>query len=51
MADWYWRAHNTSKAIEAEEKAIEALKMGTRSSADSLTAFESRLQQYKKFIH
>ena len=28
MADWYWRAHDTSKAIETEEKAIEALKTG-----------------------
>jgi hypothetical protein len=26
MAEWYWRAGNNSKAIEAEERAIEALK-------------------------
>ena len=25
MAEWYWRAGNNSKAIEAEQKAIEAL--------------------------
>ena len=47
MADWYWRAHDTSKAIETEEKAIEALKTGKRASVDSLAAFESRLQLYK----
>jgi thiol-disulfide isomerase/thioredoxin len=47
MADWYWRAHDTSKAIETEEKAIAALKTGKRSSVDSLAAFESRLQRYK----
>jgi thiol-disulfide isomerase/thioredoxin len=47
MADWYWRAHHTSKAIETEEKAIEALKTGKRASVDSLAAFESRLQLYK----
>ena len=47
MADWYWRAHDTSKAIETEEKAIEALKTTKHGSGDSLAAFESRLQQYK----
>ena len=47
MADWYWRAHDTSKAIETEEKAIEALKAGRRSSVHGLAAFESRLQFYK----
>ena len=47
MADWYWRAHDTSKAIETEEKAIEALKTGKRASVDSLAVFESRLKQYK----
>jgi hypothetical protein len=25
MAEWYWRAGDNSKAIEAEQKAIEAL--------------------------
>ena len=47
MADWYWRAHDTSKAIETEEKAIEALKTEKRASVGSLAAFESRLQLYK----
>lgn len=48
MADWYWRAHDTSRAIETEEKAIEALNTKKPVSADSLAAFELRLQQYKK---
>jgi thiol-disulfide isomerase/thioredoxin len=50
MADWYWRAHDTSKAVETEEKAIEALKTGKHGSADSLAAFQSRLQQYKNLL-
>lgn len=47
MAEWYWRAHNTSKAIEFEERAIGELKAKKRGPTDSLAAFESRLQQYK----
>jgi len=47
MADWYLRAHDISRAIETEEKAIEALKTKKRASTDSLPAFESRLQLYK----
>ena len=26
MADWYWRAKNKAKAIEATQKAVEAMK-------------------------
>jgi thiol-disulfide isomerase/thioredoxin len=45
MAQWYSRANNKSKAIEAQQKAIEALKsQHTRKMA----AFESRLEGYKK---
>ena len=47
MAEWYWRAHDKSKAIETEEKAIEALKTKKPVSADSQAAFESRLNLYK----
>ena len=47
MADWYLRTHDTSKAIETEKKAIEALKTKKRASMDSLPAFEYRLQLYK----
>ena len=50
MADWYWRAHDTSKAIETEEKAIVALKTTKHGSGGSLAAFESRLQQYKNLL-
>ena len=46
MAEWYWRAREPLKAIETEQKAIEALKTN-KNSADSLAAFEVRLQQYK----
>jgi len=48
MADWYWRAKDISKAIEAEEKAIEALKGKKGFSSVDLAAFESRLKDYKK---
>ena len=47
MAAWYSRANNKSKAIEAQEKAIEALKAKKDVSATDIAAFESRLQQYK----
>ncbi|MDB5276158.1 MAG: hypothetical protein JWR61_1113 [Ferruginibacter sp.] len=48
MAEWYWRVKDKSKAIDAQQKAIEALKSKKDFSATELTAFESRLQQYKK---
>lgn len=48
MAKWYWRAKEKSKAIEAEQKAIEALKSEKGFSKEDMAAFESRLQQYKK---
>lgn len=47
MAGMYWRANNKSKAIEAEQKAIEILKSKKDFSKADLTAYESRLQQYK----
>lgn len=47
MAEWYWRAKNKSKAIYAQQKAIEELKKEKGSSATDMAAFESRLQQYK----
>ena len=48
MADWYWRANNKSKAIDAEQKAIDALKSKKGFSKEDMAAFKSRLQQYKK---
>jgi thiol-disulfide isomerase/thioredoxin len=47
MAEWYWRACNKAKAVEAEQKAIEEAKNETDFPAVELTAFESRLRQYK----
>ena len=47
MAEWYWRACNRSKAIEAEQKAIEALKGKEAFSQADLAVYESRLHQYK----
>jgi hypothetical protein len=48
MAEWYWRANDKSKAIDAQQKGIEALKSKKDFSKTDLAAFESRLQQYKK---
>lgn len=45
MAEWYARANDQPKAIEAQQKAIEELK--SRNAAE-LAVFESKLQQYKK---
>lgn len=47
MAEWYWRANYKSKAIDSQQKAIEALKRKKEFSATELAAFESQLQQYK----
>lgn len=47
MADWYWRANNKSKAIAAQQKAIEALIKKKDFSAADLAAFESQLERYK----
>jgi thiol-disulfide isomerase/thioredoxin len=47
MAEWYWRANNKSKAIEAQQNAIEALKNKKGFSVADMATFKSRLQQYK----
>jgi|GEM_PF-178531 len=47
MANWYWRANDKSKAINAQQKALEALKSKKDFSKADLVAFKSRLQQYK----
>jgi thiol-disulfide isomerase/thioredoxin len=47
MAEWYWRAKNKVKAVEAQQKAIEALKSKTDYSMVDMAALKSRLQQYK----
>lgn len=48
MAEWYWRANDRSKAIKAQQKAIDELKSRKNFSKEDLTAYESRLLQYKK---
>jgi thiol-disulfide isomerase/thioredoxin len=48
MAGMYWRARDKPKAIEATQKAIEALKVKTDQSAVTLTTLEAQLQQYKE---
>jgi thiol-disulfide isomerase/thioredoxin len=48
MAEMYWRAKNKTKAIEAQHKAIAILKSRKDFSKKDLTAFELKLQQYKK---
>lgn len=45
MAEWYWRANDKQKAIDAQQKAVEALKNKHDAEMD---AYEYRLQQFKK---
>lgn len=47
MASFYWGACDKSKAIEAQQKAIELLKNENHFLTRDLPAFEFRLQQYK----
>jgi len=47
MAEWYSCANNKPKAIAAMQKAIEVLKSKKGFSVSYLTAYETRLQQYK----
>lgn len=47
LANCCWRAGDLSKAVGAEEKAIEALKRRKNFSGADLAAYRSRLQQYK----
>ena len=47
MAEWYLIAGDKSKAIDAMQKAIEALKSKKDYSKKDLAAFESLLRQYK----
>lgn len=48
MAEWYGRAKDKSKAINAQQKAIEGLKRKKNFSATEMAAFEFQLQLYKK---
>ncbi len=47
MAEMYWCANNKVKAIDAMQKAIEALKNKKGVSTKELADFKSRLKQYK----
>jgi hypothetical protein len=47
MADWYWRANEKAKAIEAEQTAIESLKSEGNAKQEDLTSYQLRLRQYK----
>jgi thiol-disulfide isomerase/thioredoxin len=47
MAELYWRANEKLKAIEAQQKAIEALKDKKDLSRSEMETFKSQLQKYK----
>jgi hypothetical protein len=47
MAEWYWRAKEKAKAINAQIKAIEELKKRKGSSKENLSLYEARLKRYK----
>lgn len=48
MAEWYLRAGDKSKAIDAQQKAVDALKSKKDFSETEMAALKSCLQQYKK---
>lgn len=48
MAKWYWLASNKNKAIETQQKSIEALKSQKEYSTSELAARESQLKEYKE---
>ena len=48
MAEWYWLSNDKLKAIDGQQKAIEALKSKKDFSTTEMAALQSRLRQYKK---
>jgi len=46
MANFYWRANQKSKAVDAEQKAIEALMNKKDFPKSDLVKFELQLQHY-----
>ena len=48
MAELYWRANDKLKAIEAQQKAIEALKSEKKLSNSEMETFISQLRKYEK---
>lgn len=47
MADFYWYANNKSKALDAGQKAIKALKRKKNFSETDMAELKSRFQQYQ----
>ena len=47
MAEWYWRGGARSKAIDAQQKAIAALKTKKIVSESDVAAFAARLKAYQ----
>jgi hypothetical protein len=47
MATLYWRANESSKAADAQQKAIADIKNRENYSSATLAEYESKLQQYK----
>lgn len=48
MASWYWLANNKPRAIETQQKSIEALKSQKEYSTSELATRESQLKEYKE---
>lgn len=48
IAEWYWRANDKTKAIDAEQKAIEALKIKKHNTGNDMVVYEAQLEKYKK---
>jgi len=47
MAEMYWHAKNKAKAIEAQQKAINALNNESNSSPEEVAKYQLKLQEYK----
>ena len=47
MANFYWRANDKLKAIDAQQKAIADMKNRKKYSSATLAEYEAKLQQYK----
>lgn len=48
MAECYWHAHEKSKAVTIQQKAIELLKQDTLRAAMELPKLEGQLREYRK---
>jgi hypothetical protein len=50
MAAWYWRANDTTNAIRAQQRAIDALKNRGNFTPIKMNSFKSRLALYQRSI-